>query len=211
MYPKLFSLWLLFCFLSCNTDHKTPIKIDQQNFKEVVSSKHIFSFTFDKDLIAAEKVDVWDSTEYIRFSPPIPGRYRWNKASKLTFYPDSPLPPSSHFKGKFDKLLFTQLPEEIFALKENRSFTFKTKNLEIIPRNLQWKLNPNDPEKVIIQSNLYFNYPIDQDELKNNLQVQINDKTHPFEITDDNSNQSFNLEISNVESTENKNTPIKFI
>jgi hypothetical protein len=58
-------------------------------------------FRFNKSLIKDSLLNVWDSTDYISFSPKIPGRFRWESPDQLVFSPAVPLQPATTYTAKF--------------------------------------------------------------------------------------------------------------
>ena len=88
---SLFSLILIFAFLSCN---RNIVNLDYTNAEDEVPTLGNLIFRFDKALVKDSLVNKWDSTEYITFTPAIHGRFRWESPDQLVFSPSKPLPPA---------------------------------------------------------------------------------------------------------------------
>jgi hypothetical protein len=56
-------------------------------------------FTFDDAVVDAGQINRWDTTQFVKFSPAVPGKFKWTSARKLTFSPMTPFQPSTVFKA----------------------------------------------------------------------------------------------------------------
>ncbi|HSB94646.1 MAG TPA: hypothetical protein VLC28_16095, partial [Flavitalea sp.] len=89
----LFLVLLLVVFMpGCN---RSSVKLIYTTAKGEIEPVQNLVFTFDKPLVNDSLVGSWDSTEYINFSPAIPGRFRWEKPDQLVFSPATPFMPAT--------------------------------------------------------------------------------------------------------------------
>ena len=65
------------------------------------------TFTFSEDMVKQEEVGVTLSTEFIKFTPAIPGKYRWVSKRELRFLPEVPLLPSTTYQAEVDSGLLS--------------------------------------------------------------------------------------------------------
>ena len=66
---------LVVIFLSaCN---RSTVNLQSTNAKDEVEPLQNLVFRFNRALVPDSLLNQWDSTDYISFSPAIPGRFRW--------------------------------------------------------------------------------------------------------------------------------------
>lgn len=56
-------------------------------------------FTFDDAVVDAGQINRWDTTQFVKFSPAVPGKFKWTGPRELTFSPMTPFRPSTVFKA----------------------------------------------------------------------------------------------------------------
>ena len=68
----------LLCFallVACSRNPKNMVSY-VKNFNQSIQTQQNLIFTFNNDIVAAEQVGDWDSTEYLEINPPVKGRIR---------------------------------------------------------------------------------------------------------------------------------------
>ena len=96
--PKLLDLALLVFYLpACN---RSSVKLIYTTAKGEIEPVQNLVFTFDKPLVSDTVSGSWDSTEYIRFTPAIKGRFRWEKPDQLVFFAGDAIHASHRIRGR---------------------------------------------------------------------------------------------------------------
>ena len=101
---RFLSLFLALAVLFINScNDKNKVNLVQTNAEGQVASLGNLQFVFDKNLVGDSLLDEWDNTEYIKFDPPIVGKFRWANTNELVFSPENDLPPATNFKATITK------------------------------------------------------------------------------------------------------------
>ena len=126
-----------------------------------------FVIEFSQDLAPVEAIDQWSDEEYVTFTPHISGKFKWASPSTLIFSPDGTLEPIQSYEAKVtDKVLFGKKFSPDFE-----EFSFHTPYFDVTKVDLFWTNIPYQNYKLSVQANVYFNYPVDPNELKKYLSV----------------------------------------
>src|SRR5687768_5955939 len=96
------AFFLILFLTACN---QTSVKLVYTSAKGEIEPIQNLVFTFDKPLINDSLAGSWDSTEYIRFTPEIKGRFRWEKPDQLVFSPAMPFMPATEYKAELQSEL----------------------------------------------------------------------------------------------------------
>ena len=89
--------FLVLLMVSCN---RNAVELDYTNAKGEVPRLGNLVFRFSNALAADSVLNEWDSSQYVRFVPEIPGRFRWEQPDQLVFSPSRPLPPATTFRAE---------------------------------------------------------------------------------------------------------------
>ncbi|MDB5283092.1 MAG: alpha-2-macroglobulin family protein [Bacteroidota bacterium] len=169
-----FTLFLSAC------SNKNKVNLTDTNAKDEVPSLGNFRFTFDKNLTPDSLLNRWDATEYVKFDPPIPGRFRWESSNELVFSPERSLPPATSYKAKVtDKVLQNA---KKYSLGKCEVPLFHTPFVMLDNATAMWNVNESNSSAAFPQIDLYFNYPIAPSKLKQVLSIDINGSKKDFNI-----------------------------
>ncbi|HLP21256.1 MAG TPA: MG2 domain-containing protein, partial [Chitinophagales bacterium] len=153
---------------SCN---KNKVNLIETNAKDEVPSLGNLTFTFDKNLVGDSLLNQWDTTEYIDFSPPIAGRFRWENANELVFSPESDLPPATTFKAEVTSKVLQY--NKKYSLGKCAEMSFHTPYLQVLYANAMWNVNDGNAGNAFPQIDIFFNYKVDPTKLKDLLSVEL--------------------------------------
>ncbi|HLP49249.1 MAG TPA: MG2 domain-containing protein, partial [Chitinophagales bacterium] len=153
---------------SCN---KNKVNLIETNAKDEVPSLGNLTFTFDKNLVGDSLLNQWDTTEYIDFSPPIAGRFRWENANELVFSPESDLPPATTFKAEVTSKVLQY--NKKYSLGKCADMSFHTPYLQVLYANAMWNVNDGNAGNAFPQIDIFFNYKVDPAKLKDLLEVEL--------------------------------------
>ncbi len=128
-------------------------------------------FRFNKSLYPDSLLNNWDSTQYISFSPSIPGRFRWNGPEELVFSPSQPLMPATSYKASINNevLRFSKYND----IKEGDDIKFSTAPLQLTDAQVTWVLVDESRRVAVPQINLQFNYPVKAEDVKDKLTIEV--------------------------------------
>ncbi|GAA4325072.1 alpha-2-macroglobulin family protein [Flaviaesturariibacter amylovorans] len=138
------------------------------------------TFRFSKSLVSDSLLQQWDSTEYIRFEPRIPGRFRWEAPDELVFSPRDPLAPATTYTATLrpDLLAHSRFND----IKGGEPIHFHTAGLSLSDAQMTWVLQEDGGRQAVPQLALEFNYPVAPAALKEHLQVSVDGKPTPYEL-----------------------------
>ncbi|MBP6731857.1 MAG: hypothetical protein KA149_07360, partial [Chitinophagales bacterium] len=154
--------------VSCN---KNKVNLLETNAKAEVPSLGNLTFTFDKNLVGDSLLNQWDTTEYIEFSPKIPGRFRWENANELVFSPEAELPPAVSFTGNVTNRIL--LHSQKLSLGKCEKLSFHTPYLQLQSSNAMWNVSDGNAGNAFPQIDLYFNYRVNPALLKDLLSINV--------------------------------------
>ena len=194
----------LFTIISgCN---RSTVSLEYTNARDEVASLGNLVFRFDHALVKDSLLDRWDSTQYISFEPKIPGRFRWEHPDELVFSPAQPLPPATTFKAslKSDILQFSPYGR----IQKGENLVFHTPDLKLDNTNTTWVLQDENGTAAIPQVDLYFNYPVNPNTLKDKLQIEIAGQPVNYSFQTLSANDKITLRLLNLK-MEDKNYDAK--
>ena len=190
----LLTTFMVVIFLpSCN---RKVVSLDYTSAKEEVPQLGNLSFRFSKPLVHDSMLNRWDSTAYISFEPAIPGRFRWEHPDELIFSPSRPLPPATSFTAEIndDVLEYSAFNK----IHNKEKISFRTPDLKLDNVNTIWVLQNENSSQPLPQIDLYFNYPINPDQLKDKLDVEVDGRNTDFNITSFSTDSRISLRLPNV-------------
>ncbi|MBE7173165.1 MAG: alpha-2-macroglobulin family protein [Williamsia sp.] len=164
-------------FISCN---RSTVTLDYTNAKDEVPPLGNLSFHFSNALVPDSLLNNWDSTEYVSFSPAIPGRFRWEHPDELVFSPSRPLPPATSFQATVNDDVLDH--SKYGRIKSGDKIQFRTPDLKLENSNFLWVLLDEGSKKIAPQVDLYFNYPVDPNALKDKLEIAVEGKRADFTL-----------------------------
>ena len=164
-------------FASCN---RSTVSLDYTNAKDEVPQLGNLTFHFSNSLIPDSLLNAWDSTEYVSFSPKIPGRFRWEHADELVFSPSRPLPPATAFEATVNDDVLDH--SKYGRIEKADKINFRTPDLKLENSNLSWVLVDERSKSIAPQADLYFNYPVDPAALKDKLLIEVEGKKADFNM-----------------------------
>lgn len=192
------------CIIACSRGTGNGLSISSKNFEDEINLKENLSFTFNHELASDSMLQIWDSTNYIEFNPPILGKFKWTSPNELIFSPFQPFPPNTQFKGKLTNKLAAL---GNLSLNNNYEFDFHTPYLVLNSTNAFWKLANNNPNNIVAGANLIFNYDILPKDLIEKLKIKIEGKDVKYTINSNNdvATNNINIEI-NTQNIEKETT-----
>ena len=193
-----FSVLALVLF-SCGTSN--TVKVNSFTPTGEVEKLTNFVIEFSEDLAPPDQQDKWLDDEFVTFTPPVAGKFKWTNASTLVFSPDVPLEPLQSYSAKINqKVLFNTKYSPDFD-----EYDFHTPYFDATKADFFWTNIPHQSYKLSVQANLHFNYPVDPSGLKKYLEVKrAGNVIENFTIVTDKSADVIAINFGEIDQTDKK-------
>ncbi len=184
--------------ISCN---KNAVKLSETNAKGEVPPLGNLVFRFSKQLMPDSLLNRWDSIPYVEFEPKITGRFRWEHGDELIFSPSAPLTSATSYTAS--------ISSEVLAFSKFNKVTvedqleFHTPDLQLENSNITWVSQDDAKNKAVPQVDLYFNYSVSPDVLKEKLEVKVDGEKKEFTVQTINNDKKVSIRLLQVK-TEDK-------
>jgi len=163
--------------ISCN---HTTVSLEYTSAKDEVPPLGNLTFRFSKALVKDSLLNQWDSTEYISFDPKIPGKFRWEHNDELVFSPSKPLTPATTFKATIQSIILQY--SQYGKVSNADNISFHTPDLKLDNIHVGWVLQDENSNNALPQLDLFFNYPVNPNSLKDKLKIMINGQPANFTL-----------------------------
>ncbi|MCL6590293.1 MAG: alpha-2-macroglobulin family protein [Firmicutes bacterium] len=150
--------------------YKPGITLISVNPSGEISPKTKLTFTFSGGLAPAEIIGQTFGGDLIKFTPPVPGKYRWISPRELQFLPEAPFRPSARYKLELRPDLS---PDKSKWLSGNRTREFTTHRFRINEAGISFIYLANQKKGIELQARLNFNYPVAPAELQKALKLHF--------------------------------------
>ncbi|HEX6846097.1 MAG TPA: MG2 domain-containing protein [Chitinophagaceae bacterium] len=174
--PVLATIFMVTIFLPACKQY--AVKLEYTNAKGEVPQMGNLVFRFDKSLMKDSLLNVWDSTDYVSFTPKIPGRFRWESPDQLVFSPALPLQPATTYTAKFSNEVLRY--SKYNKIEGADKISFNTPALALENAQVVWTMPDEATRNVVPQLDLFFNYKIDPAKLKDRLSIEVDGKETSF-------------------------------
>ncbi|AWM34794.1 alpha-2-macroglobulin [Hymenobacter nivis] len=166
-------LSLLLATFSCSkkTAQEQAIAQAQTDGDEVDPHSNVV-FTFDEKVVDEAQQNRWDTTQYVKFTPAVRGKFKWTGDRELTFSPLEPFRPSTVFSAD---LRPGALPSGKQKLAINRS-RFHTPYLRMGDPQVFFGRSAKATGTAELRANLVFNYPVRPADVRSRLKVSQDGK-----------------------------------
>src|SRR5690242_3587969 len=153
----------------CN---RSTVNLDYTNAKGEVQPLGNLVFRFDKPLVSDSLLNQWDSSDYVKFEPSIPGRFRWERPDQLVFSPSQPLKPATTFKATLKNEILQH--SKYGKIGQPGDISFSTPFLQLDNANVTWMSQDGNVATPVPQVDLYFNYTVNPNTLKDKMKLALN-------------------------------------
>lgn len=175
MRHRLLPLLLLFSLLAASCSKKTAQEqaaAQAQTDGDEIDPHSNVVFTFDDKVVGEAQQNRWDTTQYVRFTPAVRGKFKWTGDRELTFSPFEPFRASTVFVAS---LRTAALPSGKQQLALNRS-RFHTPYLRMSDPQVFYGRSARAAGTTEMRANLLFNYPVRPADLRPRLKVSQDGK-----------------------------------
>jgi uncharacterized protein YfaS (alpha-2-macroglobulin family) len=149
------------------------------DFGSEVELRQNLQFRFNKDVYPDSLLQVWDSTEYISFTPAVKGMFKWNSPSELSFSPASGFAPGTNYQAVVNKNI-QRYSKKKRSMDAKQTFTFHTAPLFISLANASWTHNQT-MAGIMVQLDLHFNYSVNTGDIIKHM--KLNSQGKPVNYT----------------------------
>jgi uncharacterized protein YfaS (alpha-2-macroglobulin family) len=189
---------------SCSSLHE--VRIAGTNFTDEINQSQNLVFTFNKDLVEEDRLNRWDSTQYMQFEPAIKGKFKWAAPNELIFSPIAGFSPATAYKARLtDLLLSGSANVKEYALSKS-VVTFHTPYLQLIDSETWWTLSAEQKQEARLK--LVFNYPVNGQNIAEKLKVSLGDKSLEYKILPAVTETTVILALANTGSADNNPIPL---
>jgi alpha-2-macroglobulin len=197
-FKMLISLISLFGLIIISCSSHDTVKVT--NFEPLGEVKNLTTFTieFSDDLAPKDTLNKWLDDEFIEFEPKIVGKFKWTSPSTLIFSPDIPLQSIQSYRARLtNKVLFNKK-----MILDGEEYEFNTPNFTATKAEFFWAHVPNEKFKVNVKANIFFNYAVNPNMLRDYLRIERegNPVTN-FQIVSENTSDIIAVSIGDVAQT----------
>ena len=173
---------------------RSAITLDFTNAKGEVPQLGNLQFRFSSSLVKDSMLNVWDSTDYVSFDPAIVGKFRWESPDELIFSPSQPLSPATSYKAKIksEVLRFSKYN----SVKGGDDINFHTPDLTLDNSQIIWLGETGTT--AVPQVDLFFNYLINPDDLKDKLKIEIEGKQMELNVVSRSPDNKISFRINDL-------------
>lgn len=151
------------------------LRVISKNFDDEVGLTQNLVFTFNKELVSKGQIGTWDSTQYVRFEPAIPGKYKWTAGNELVFSPAASFRPATEYKAELTDALTARSEDKTLKISEE-NLTFHTPYLQLLDTERWWTRNAAG--RPVARLRLRFNYPVSSAEAGGLLKASASDEKY---------------------------------
>jgi len=165
------------------------------SFQEIVPIAGNLTFTFEENVVPQEKVNIWDTTQYIIFEPEIKGKFKWVNRNKLIFSPYNYLTPATDFEANINKKIFRNFDEKI----DIDPIEFHTPYLELQNISSYWTTDETNLYQPYIVADLSYTYRVNPTDIKDFILVTVNGTEKEFKLLKNDVSQIVSIYITDIE------------
>ncbi|MBC6492128.1 alpha-2-macroglobulin [Flavihumibacter stibioxidans] len=191
------SLFLILFSFACN---RSAVELEYTNADKEVQPLQNLVFRFNHPLVTDSLVNRWDSTEYIRFEPAIPGRFRWESPSQLVFSPARPLAPATTYSATLTRLILAGSTYN--GIDKADAIRFHTPLLALESGNITWVLQGEGSRQAIPQVDLLFNYKVSPASVKDLLEIEVDGKAVGYSLLTASPDNKITIRLTDVKASD---------
>lgn len=132
-------------------------------------------------------------SEFITFSPPLKGEYRWLTEDTLQFVPNDQLAADTEYTVEVKRTFGTGID-----IQGNTRFKFRTEKFAVVAADMRYDFFIFDIGEKNIAVDIAFNYNVEVDQVKRHVRLRRNGNDFPYEISAQISPRRYRLVSANV-------------
>ncbi len=187
--------------IACN---QSKVALSYTNAKEEVPLLGNLVFRFNQPMIADSLLNRWDSTEYVNFSPAIPGRFRWESPDQLVFSPAQPLKPATSYSASITSEVLRYSSHD--KVESADGIAFHTPDLRLDNAQTMWVGETGTSASPQIE--LLFNYRVKPDDIKEKLSLSSEGKALDYSLLSTGVDNQVSLRLTGIKA-EDRDLPVQ--
>jgi uncharacterized protein YfaS (alpha-2-macroglobulin family) len=193
---------LAFAAYTFNACNNHQVKITNKNFDAEINQQQNLLFTMSKELAHDSLLNKWDTTEYIKFTPAVRGKFKWVSKNELLFSPEVSFKASTAYKAELQDYVVEKNSSKLKVAKDK--IDFHTPFLTLASSSPFWTIsNAGKPE---LHLNLNFNYKTSPQDLKKLLSVAVEGKNIPLKMITNNPDRNIEVALESGDLSNQKAT-----
>jgi len=154
---------------------------------------------FSHTLVPDSLVDVQLDDELIRFTPELPGKFRWIAPNTLRFYPNVRLAPATEYSAVIQRRVAADAG---YVFDGETAFTFNTAPLRVNSAYVNFEYRPGARDKARLFCTIEFNYEMDPQTVLDFVKLSYEDGGDiPCTLVSTQPSKIINLEAQDVRRT----------
>lgn len=198
-------LLFVWFFNSCSSFNE--IRIAGTNFTEEVGQSQNLVFTFNKDLVSADALNSWDSTQYVQFEPAVRGKFKWTAPNELVFSPVAGFGAATSYKAQLTDLVTARAGSDKKLKVSKDPIGFHTPYLQLVESESWWTLS-QETGRQEARLRLVFNYPVNSQNVAEKLKIMSGTQSLDYRILPSQNETSVVVAFSNAGKADNNETPV---
>ncbi|NLY88712.1 MAG: hypothetical protein GX085_03725 [Firmicutes bacterium] len=148
------------------------------------------TFSFSRPVVAGEEVGKTIDRPLVRFTPEVPGKFRWVSRQELLFLPEVPFRPSTSYSAEINPGLFLAERQHFSG---RRKVEFSTPRIKVDSAGINLKAAQQPTaEGLVAEIRISFNHPVDHEELQKHLQLRFQGgRAIGYHLQSEENNRSF--------------------
>lgn len=205
LLPSCAVLCILFLY-SCGVGNE--IHVEKTNAEDVVDLRQNLVFSMNKPLVPDSLLNIWDTTSYVTFTPPIKGKYKWTAANELVFSPSVSLQPSTKYTAVLTQAVVLHTKEKYSVSPEVLSFHTPYQALESV--GVYWSKS-KESGAIGVTATLQFTYGVNAAEVGRLLHLEADGKPVQCSVQSASVGNQVSVFISGLQPREHDDIPLHVV
>lgn len=201
------ALYLIFFSAVLNScSSLNEVKLAGTNFTDQINQSQNLVFTFNKDLVSENQLNVWDSLSYIQFEPAVKGKFKWTAPNEVVFSPVGGFASATAYKASLSPLLLKSVPSGKKYGISKEKIEFHTPYLNLIETESWWTLSKENGRQEA-KLKLIFNYPVNIQNVAERLKVSVGSQSADYKVIPSDDPKSITIAFNNLGKADNNPLP----
>lgn len=196
------SCLLFLCLFACSRLPFNEVSVVGRNFEDEIQQTQNLTFTFNKNIGPANRLDEWDSTQYVRFIPAVHGKFKWTATNELVFSPARAFDPATDYRAELTDELVRRTDSKDLQVS-GEDITFHTPYLQLTSTESWWTRSPETGQPMA-RTRLNFNYPVSSGEVMGKLALHAEDQPLSLQTIASNEPNTVGLSLTNAPTPKNE-------
>ena len=205
MLKRFASLLPLLAIVACSSFNE--VHLVGKNFTDEVQLSQNMVFTFNKDLVQESRLGIWDSTQYVKFSPAVRGKFKWTAPNELVFSPVAALAPATNYKAELTDELLNHVEKDKKYDVDDEDVGFHTPYLQLTDLQTWWTRSA-ESSRPEARLRLTFNYPVEPQAVAERLKLSLRDNATTFRALPSSDGRSVTVALTQTGTADDNPIPM---